>query len=62
LGFDYNTADLVLFYRFEKNYSREKIIKALKLEEKVVDKILGRVRMSYHKRKTPPIISIKNKV
>lgn len=59
LGFDYTTADLVLFYKLEKNYSKRRIIETLKLEEGIVNKILDRVKMSYHKRKMPPIIFVK---
>jgi NAD+ synthase len=61
LGFDYDTADLILFYKFEKNYPKEEITKNLNLEEELVETVLSRVKANAHKRKMPPIVSI-NKV
>jgi len=58
LGFDYSTADLVLHYKFDRNFSNGKIVKKLKVNEELVDRILSRVNNSENKRKMPEVIKI----
>lgn len=58
LGLDYKVIDQVLYGVLDLNLSREVVAKEVGVGLEVVDSILGRVRRSSHKRRTPPICPI----
>ena len=59
LGFDYTSADLVFYYRFEKKLSVDQISNQLNMDKCLVNKILTRVEISSHKRELPKKIKIR---
>ena len=59
LGFSYEVADLILFYKFDKGLSKKEIKRKVKVDERIVDAVLERVRKNAHKRIMPPIIKVR---
>jgi NAD+ synthase len=55
LGFSYEEADPILYLRCLKKYSKERIIKK-GFNQKLVNKVLERVRATDYKRESPPKI------
>lgn len=58
LGFSYKDADEILYLSIIKKYPKEKIIKK-SFNQKLVNKVLARVRATEYKRKAPPKILFK---
>ncbi|MEM2087565.1 MAG: NAD+ synthase [Thermoproteota archaeon] len=53
LGVDYETLDTVLYLRFDRRLSRERIQRVSGIPLETVDRILERVRRNQHKRQLP---------
>ncbi|NHJ47200.1 MAG: NAD+ synthase [Asgard group archaeon] len=57
LGITYEDLDLILL-ALSKDYPKEQIVKELKFESDMVDKVLKMIKTSGHKRNMPPILKI----
>ena len=57
LGFSYQTADEVLYYLIEERLTSEEVIK-MGYDEKVVNAITRKIKLSQYKRKLPVIVNV----
>ena len=57
MGITYETLDMILLAK-EKGFTKEQIIRELKIEEKLIDKVDKMIQNSEHKRKMPPILEL----
>jgi len=58
LGIDYATLDAILYLRFDRRLSRERIQKVSGIPLETIDRILERVRLNQHKRRLPKVFLI----
>ncbi len=60
LGFTYEVADQVLYAVFDLGYSEEEAAEVVGAPLPLVRKIINRVRSTEHKRRPPPVVSLRS--